>query len=62
MLLGNDVNSKLQVNINVNDRYCTYFHPQLGTQKIQFSRNKESGKLNFNVVMLDTPIESEEMD
>ena len=30
ILLGNDITSKLQLNIDVAERKCTYWHPFLG--------------------------------
>ena len=59
ILLGNDITSKLQVNIDVAKGKCTYWYPLLGQQSVQFIGDNESNKINANVVMLEQPFESE---
>ena len=34
ILLGNDITSKLQLNIDVAKRKCIYWHPLLGQQSV----------------------------
>ena len=37
ILLGNDVTSKFKININVSERHCTYYDPEVGRKKIEFT-------------------------
>ena len=53
LLVGNEVSREFDININVKDRTFTYSHPTLGTQRMQFSWDRDFDKVNFNIVEIE---------
>ena len=36
LLMGNDLNAKFKIRVDIEDRSCTYQHPMLGAQYMRF--------------------------